>query len=128
MPKRSRTAEAEAILKQFAAAGFQIIPHGHDASIRGPFDVKDHKFLMKLLPEVSHHWREIVEVLASRDENEAAEATLSILTAESERTAAATTLGRLGGLKGGKARAASLTKKRRAQIATKAARARWRKR
>jgi len=34
-------------------------------------------------------------------------------------------LGRLGGLKGGKARAASLTPKRRVEIAKKAARARW---
>jgi hypothetical protein len=32
---------------------------------------------------------------------------------------------RRGGLKGGKARAASLSKKRRAEIAKKAARARW---
>lgn len=32
---------------------------------------------------------------------------------------------RQGGLKGGKARAASLTKKRRSEIAKKAARARW---
>jgi hypothetical protein len=34
---------------------------------------------------------------------------------------------RRGGLKGGKARAASLSKKRRAEIARKAAHARWRK-
>lgn len=38
---------------------------------------------------------------------------------------AAVALGRLGGLKGGKARAAKLTAMRRAQIAQKAARARW---
>lgn len=42
--------------------------------------------------------------------------------------AAAVALGRLGGLKGGAARAKSLTKKRRAEIAKKAARARWTKR
>ncbi|MFQ5647499.1 MAG: hypothetical protein ACE5GM_11265 [bacterium] len=36
-------------------------------------------------------------------------------------------LGRLGGLKGGKARAISLTKEKRSQIASKAARARWNK-
>jgi len=35
---------------------------------------------------------------------------------------------RRGGLKGGKARSASLSKKRRAEIATKAAKARWAKR
>jgi len=38
---------------------------------------------------------------------------------------AAVALGRLGGLKGGKARAASLTKKKRSEIAKKAAAARW---
>ena len=40
---------------------------------------------------------------------------------------AAVMLGRLGGLKGGKARAASLSSKRRKEIAKKAARARWEK-
>lgn len=38
---------------------------------------------------------------------------------------AAVALGRLGGLKGGKARAASLSAKKRAEIAKKAAQARW---
>jgi len=38
---------------------------------------------------------------------------------------AAVALGRKGGLKGGKARAAKLSKKKRADIAKKAARARW---
>ena len=38
---------------------------------------------------------------------------------------AAVTLGRRGGLKGGKARAAKLSKERRAEIARKAARSRW---
>lgn len=38
---------------------------------------------------------------------------------------AAVALGRLGGLKGGKARAAKLTKKQRSEIAKRAARARW---
>ena len=36
-------------------------------------------------------------------------------------------LGRRGGKKGGKARAAKLSKKRRSEIAKKAAQARWRK-
>lgn len=40
---------------------------------------------------------------------------------------AAVALGRMGGLKGGKARAASMTKEKRAAIAKKAARARWKK-
>lgn len=38
---------------------------------------------------------------------------------------AAVTLGRLGGLKGGKARAEKLSAKKRSQIARKAAKARW---
>jgi len=41
---------------------------------------------------------------------------------------AAVLLGRLGGLKGGKARAKSLSPRKRSQIARKAASARWRKR
>ncbi len=41
---------------------------------------------------------------------------------------AAVALGRLGGQKGGKARAAKLTKEQRSEIARKAARARWKKR
>jgi len=41
------------------------------------------------------------------------------------RNPAAVALGRLGGLKGGKARAKKLSKKQRAAIAKKAARARW---
>ena len=40
---------------------------------------------------------------------------------------AAVALGRLGGLKGGKARAAKLTAKERKDIALKAAKARWKK-
>jgi hypothetical protein len=44
-----------------------------------------------------------------------------------EKNAAAVALGRLGGLKGGKARAASLSKKDRSEIAKKAAAARWKK-
>lgn len=42
-----------------------------------------------------------------------------------EKNPAAVALGRLGGLKGGKARAASLSQKARSEIAKKAAQARW---
>jgi hypothetical protein len=42
-----------------------------------------------------------------------------------EKNPAAVALGRMGGLKGGKARAAKLTKAERAAIAKKAAAARW---
>jgi hypothetical protein len=44
-----------------------------------------------------------------------------------EKNAAAVSLGRLGGLKGGKARADKLTPEARKEIAKKAAAARWRK-
>ena len=44
-----------------------------------------------------------------------------------EKDPAAVELGRRGGLKGGKARAASMTPEKRAEIAKKAAAARWQK-
>ena len=44
-----------------------------------------------------------------------------------EKNPAAVALGRLGGLKGGKARANSLSSKKRKEIARKAAEARWSK-
>ena len=44
-----------------------------------------------------------------------------------EKNAAAVALGRLGGLKGGKARAESMTEEQRREIAQKAARTRWAK-
>jgi hypothetical protein len=46
---------------------------------------------------------------------------------EPTKNPAAVALGRMGGLKGGAARAKSLTKKRRAEIAKKAAKTRWAK-
>jgi hypothetical protein len=45
--------------------------------------------------------------------------------AEPEKNPAAVALGRLGGLKGGRARARKLSAEKRKQIARKAARARW---
>lgn len=42
-----------------------------------------------------------------------------------EKNPAAVALGRLGGLKGGKARAEKLSAKKRAEIAKKAAKSRW---
>lgn len=47
-------------------------------------------------------------------------------TEKPEKNPAAVALGRLGGKKGGKARAAKLTPEQRSEIARKAARARWR--
>jgi hypothetical protein len=46
---------------------------------------------------------------------------------EPEKNPAAVALGRLGGLKGGAARAQALTKKQRSEIAKKAAEKRWSK-
>jgi len=45
--------------------------------------------------------------------------------AEKPKNPAAVALGRLGGLKGGHARAAKLSRRKRSQIAKKAARTRW---
>ena len=69
-----------------------------------------------------------------RDPNELAKLVVDIatgkqadpLSADAARDAASM-LGRLGGLKGGRARAEKLSAKRRSQIAHKAAAARWRK-
>jgi hypothetical protein len=47
--------------------------------------------------------------------------------AEDGRNPAAVALGRLGGMKGGKARAESLSKRKRVEIARAAAKARWKK-
>lgn len=66
------------------------------------------------------------------DTNKRAKAIVDIATGESEpvnptegKNAAAVELGRLGGLKGGKARAAKLSAKKRSEIAKKAAAKRW---
>jgi hypothetical protein len=67
---------------------------------------------------------------SSKDVNQLAASILAEVTAHAEeqpaKNPAAVALGRMGGLKGGKARAASLSPAKRAQIAQKAAAARWR--
>ena len=65
-----------------------------------------------------------------RDFNQAAHGTIQTIIARTEPPApvknlAAVALGKLGGLKGGKARAAKLTPEQRREIARKGARARW---
>ena len=55
------------------------------------------------------------------------EATGGPLTPKPEKNAAAVALGRMGGLKGGKARSAALSQDERSEIAKKAAAARWKK-
>lgn len=62
------------------------------------------------------------EAVGDAPEKEAEEAP-----ADGGKNPAAVALGRLGGQKGGKARAAKLTKEQRSEIARKAARARWTK-
>ena len=74
---------------------------------------------------------------SSTDENQLAKSIIDQIIAETEsedfgkeqpqKNPAAVALGRLGGQKGGKARAASLTPERRKEIAKKAAAARWKK-
>jgi hypothetical protein len=67
------------------------------------------------------------------DINQKAKSIVDIATGQAEDTlkqkdelkAAATALGKKGGLKGGPARAKSLTAKRRSEIAKKAAKSRW---
>ena len=60
------------------------------------------------------------------DPNAAAFRAVQTLIEQSEgKNPAAVALGRLGGLKGGKARAEKLSAKKRSAIAKKAARARW---
>lgn len=70
---------------------------------------------------------------AKEDVNEAARRIVAEATGEVEapkpervKNPAAVALGRLGGAKGGKARAKALTKARRREIAQRAAAARWR--
>lgn len=70
-----------------------------------------------------------------RDTNQLAKLVVNIATGETEdespadgKNPAAVALGRLGGLKGGKARSKMLTAEQRSEIARKAAQARWSKR
>ncbi len=60
-----------------------------------------------------------------RDLNVLAADIVAEATGDSEKNPAAVALGRLGGLKGGAARAKKLSKKRRSEIAKKAAQVRW---
>jgi hypothetical protein len=65
------------------------------------------------------------------DVNQLAAAILAAVTGEGDQPSknpAAVMLGRMGGLKGGKARAAKLSAKKRTAIASNAAKARWSKR
>ena len=61
------------------------------------------------------------------EENQAEMADIISMAQAEGKNPAAVMLGRMGGLKGGKARAAKLSAKRRREIASKAAKARWEK-
>jgi hypothetical protein len=61
----------------------------------------------------------------STDPNKAAFDLIQKVIDSGEKNPAAVALGKLGGSKGGKIRAANLTAKRRSEIAKKAAKARW---
>jgi hypothetical protein len=71
----------------------------------------------KLPTDINQRAKSIVEIATGETED--------YLKTEDGKNAAAVALGRLGGLKGGKARAAKLSPKKRAEIAKKAAAARW---
>jgi hypothetical protein len=70
---------------------------------------------VKLPTDLNKKAFSIVELATSED----------VPVTEDGKNPAAVALGRLGGLKGGKARANSLTAKKRSEIAKKAAAARW---
>lgn len=87
-------------------------------------------------PDISHHMAGVSESKHSkrpRDPNQLAKLITDIATGKAEdrlrtddgRDLAAVLLGRRGGLKGGRARANSLSADRRAEIARNAALARW---
>ena len=61
----------------------------------------------------------------TKDPNELAAFIVEQTTTQPQKNPAAVALGRLGGKKGGKARAAKLTPDQRREIARKAAQARW---
>jgi hypothetical protein len=65
--------------------------------------------------------KRIVDISVGEAEDE-------LIVDETEKNPHAVALGRLGGLRGGKARAAVLTSAKRSEIARAAARSRWKKR
>jgi hypothetical protein len=127
MQRRSRTA-ARDVIRQIEEIGIQVIPRGDAAYIQGPLGPDQAEQLVALLPKLREHWQEALAVLSSRDEFEAAAATMRVFTGRTEqgsKNPAAVALGKLGGSKGGKIRAKRLSKKRRVEIGKLAAKARW---
>jgi len=64
-------------------------------------------------------------IMMKEDINQIAARVIEETTEAPEKNPAAVALGKLGGIKGGKARAAALSPQRRKQIARKAAKSRW---
>jgi hypothetical protein len=79
------------------------------------------------MPNRSRKTRLDFSQLAKRIVDEATGAAQKTPSPNEGKDPLAVELGRRGGLKGGKARAASLTKKQRSESARKAAKARWKK-
>ena len=82
------------------------------------------------MPKRSSKKRKAVRKKLPQDVNEAATSIVEQATGQAnnkliDKNPAAVVLGRLGGLKGGPARAAKLSAKERSEIARKAANARW---
>ena len=77
------------------------------------------------MPKRSSKKKDINELASSIVEQATGESTEPVV--DDGKNPAAVALGHLGGLKGGKARAAKLTQEQRSEIAKKAAQARWRK-
>jgi hypothetical protein len=71
--------------------------------------------------------RKDVNVLASHIVEQATGEPIKQSPKDTKKNPAAVALGRLGGLKGGKARASKLTPEQRKEIAKKAAEARWKR-
>ena len=93
--------------------------HNADMVKRSSKKQASKKKLKKLPTDPAQRARQILE--------EAIGEPLTEIPPEEDKNPAAVALGRLGGLKGGKARADKLSAKRRKEIARKAAEARWKK-
>ena len=77
-------------------------------------------------PKRPRDLNQLAKAIVDEATGEAPEVTGETTPADDGKNPAAVALGRLGGKKGGKARAAKLTKEQRSAIARKAARVRWR--
>jgi hypothetical protein len=81
----------------------------------------------KLPADFNLRAKSIVDLVTGEDEEEQPTSKSPPQKEEPTKNPAAVALGRLGGLKGGKARAAKMTPKERSESARKAVKARWAK-